>query len=85
MDIVRKGQIDGIGKGVVEEQVRFVESIFKVAAYTSFQMNKDCLATERTEWAEGIDDFSVFSVFSVAIHPFSLGAYQSTTDPSSGS
>jgi len=59
-----------------------VESIFKVAAHTSFQINEDCLATERTESAEGIDDFSMFSV---AIHPFSMGAYQSTTDPSSGS
>ena len=43
--MVRKGQIERIGKGVVEEQVRFVKIIFKIAAYTSFQMNEDCLAT----------------------------------------
>jgi len=30
--MVRKGQIERIGKGVVEEQVRFVESLVKVTA-----------------------------------------------------
>jgi hypothetical protein len=30
--MVRKGQIEGVGKGAVEWQVRFVESHFKVAA-----------------------------------------------------
>jgi transposase, IS6 family len=32
MPLVRKGQIEGVGKGDVEGQVRFVESLFKVAA-----------------------------------------------------
>jgi hypothetical protein len=32
MHLVRKGQIEGVGKGDVEGQVRFVESLFKVAA-----------------------------------------------------
>jgi transposase, IS6 family len=32
MQMVRKGQIEGVGKGDVKGQVRFVESLFKVAA-----------------------------------------------------
>ena len=32
MHMVRKGQIEGVSKGAVEGQVRFVESLFKVAA-----------------------------------------------------
>ena len=32
MHIVRKGQIEGVGKGNVEGRVRFVESLSKVAA-----------------------------------------------------
>ena len=32
MQMVRKGQIEGVAKGDVEGQVRFVESLFKVAA-----------------------------------------------------
>jgi hypothetical protein len=32
MHMVRKEQIEGVSKGVVEGQVRFVESLFKVAA-----------------------------------------------------
>jgi hypothetical protein len=32
MQMVRKGQIEGIGKGNIEWQVRFVESLFKGAA-----------------------------------------------------
>jgi transposase-like protein len=32
MRLVRKRQIEGVGKGAVEGQVRFVESLFKVAA-----------------------------------------------------
>jgi len=32
MQMVRKGQIEGVAKGAVEGQVRFVESLFKVAA-----------------------------------------------------
>ena len=32
MHMVRKGQIERIGKGVVEEQVRFAESLVKVTA-----------------------------------------------------
>jgi hypothetical protein len=32
MQMVRKGQIEGVGKGDVEGQVRFVESLFKVVA-----------------------------------------------------
>ena len=30
--MVRKGQIEGVGKGDVEGQERFVESLFNVAA-----------------------------------------------------
>jgi hypothetical protein len=30
--MVRKGQIEGVGKGAVKRQVRFVESLFKVTA-----------------------------------------------------
>jgi len=30
--MVIKGQIEGVGKGAVERQGRFVESLFKVAA-----------------------------------------------------
>jgi hypothetical protein len=29
---VRKGQVEGLGKGDIRGQVRFVESLFKVAA-----------------------------------------------------
>jgi transposase-like protein len=32
MNIIRKGQVEGIGKGDIRGQVRFVESLFKVAA-----------------------------------------------------
>jgi transposase, IS6 family len=32
MHMVRKGQIEGIGKGNIDEQVRFMESLFKVDA-----------------------------------------------------
>jgi transposase, IS6 family len=32
MQMVRKGQIEGVGKGDVKGQVRFVENLFKVAA-----------------------------------------------------
>jgi transposase, IS6 family len=32
MQMVRKGQIEGVAKGAVEGQVRFVENLFKVAA-----------------------------------------------------
>jgi hypothetical protein len=32
MQMVRKWQIEVVGKGAVEGQVRFVESLFKVAA-----------------------------------------------------
>jgi hypothetical protein len=30
--MVRKGQVEGVGKGNVEWQVRFVENLFNVAA-----------------------------------------------------
>ena len=32
MNMIRKGQVEGIGKGDIRGQVRFVESLFKVAA-----------------------------------------------------
>jgi transposase, IS6 family len=32
MQMVRKGQIEGVGKGAIQGQVRFVESLFKVTA-----------------------------------------------------
>jgi transposase, IS6 family len=32
MNMIRKGQVEGIGKGNIRGQVRFVESLFKVAA-----------------------------------------------------
>jgi transposase, IS6 family len=32
MYVVRKGQVEGEGKGAVERQVRFVESLLKAAA-----------------------------------------------------
>jgi IS6 family transposase len=32
MNIIRKGQVEGIGKGDIRGQVRFVENLFKVAA-----------------------------------------------------
>jgi transposase, IS6 family len=32
MHMMRKGQVEGIGKGDIRGQVRFVESLFKVAA-----------------------------------------------------
>jgi transposase-like protein len=32
MHMMRKGQIEGIGDGNIDEQVRFMESLFKVAA-----------------------------------------------------
>jgi IS6 family transposase len=31
-NMIRKGQVEGIGKGAIRGQVRFVESLFKVAA-----------------------------------------------------
>jgi hypothetical protein len=31
-NIIRKGQVEGIRKGDIRGQVRFVESLFKVAA-----------------------------------------------------
>jgi hypothetical protein len=30
--MMRKGQIEGIGEGNIDEQVRFMESLFEVAA-----------------------------------------------------
>jgi len=32
MNMIRKGQVEGIVKGNIRGQVRFVESLFKVAA-----------------------------------------------------
>jgi transposase-like protein len=32
MNMTRKGQVEGLGKGDIRGQVRFVESLFKVAA-----------------------------------------------------
>jgi transposase-like protein len=32
MNIIRKGQIEGIGKGDIQGQVRFVSSLFGIAA-----------------------------------------------------
>jgi hypothetical protein len=31
-NMIRKGQVEGIGKGDIRGQVRFVESLFKIAA-----------------------------------------------------
>jgi hypothetical protein len=32
MQMVKKGQIEGVGKGAIQGQVRSVESLFKVTA-----------------------------------------------------
>jgi hypothetical protein len=32
MNMIRKGQVEGLGKGDIRGQVRFVERLFKVAA-----------------------------------------------------
>jgi hypothetical protein len=32
MNMIRKGQVEGIGKGDIRGQMRFVESLFKVGA-----------------------------------------------------
>jgi transposase, IS6 family len=32
MNMIRKGQVEGIGKGDIRGQVKFVESLFEVAA-----------------------------------------------------
>jgi hypothetical protein len=32
MNMIRKGQVEGIGKGDIRGQVRFVADLFKVAA-----------------------------------------------------
>jgi transposase, IS6 family len=32
MNMIRKGQVEGFGKGDIRGQVKFVESLFKVAA-----------------------------------------------------
>ncbi len=31
MNIIRKGQIEGVGKGTIQRQVRFVSSRFSIA------------------------------------------------------
>ena len=32
MNIIRKGQIEGVGKGAIQGQVRFVSNLFMIAA-----------------------------------------------------
>ena len=32
MNIIRKGQMEGVGKGDIRRQVRFVSSLFMIAA-----------------------------------------------------
>jgi hypothetical protein len=32
MIMIRKGQIDGVGKGAIQGQLRFAQSLFRVAA-----------------------------------------------------
>jgi hypothetical protein len=38
MNIIRKGQIEGVGKGAIRGQVRFVSNLFMIAAQVGIRV-----------------------------------------------